>query len=81
MKTGIVKYEFSPVTMRVTIPKRDYLHFLKHVSSIVGALFCIYHFYFLGLFLSGLIGASFGLILALISYLLLRILNSDKVCN
>lgn len=49
--------------------------------AIVGALFCIYHFYFLGLFLSGLIGASFGLILALISYLLLRILNSDQVRN
>lgn len=49
--------------------------------AIVGALFFIYHFYFLGLLFSGLIGASFGLILALISYLLLRILNSDQVCN
>lgn len=60
------------------------LHFIFGASwavAIVGALFFIYHFYFLGLFLSGLIGASFGLILALISYLLLRILNSDQVCN
>ncbi|WP_141082697.1 hypothetical protein [Campylobacter vicugnae] len=60
------------------------LHFIFGASwaiALVGVLFFIYHFYFLGLLFSGLIGASFGLILALISYLLLRILNSDKIRN
>ena len=52
MKTGIVKYEFSPVTMRVTIPKRDYLHFLKHVCTIVGGIFVV--FSILNSFLVGL---------------------------
>ena len=52
MKTGIVKYEFSPVTMRVTIPKRDYLHFLKHVGTIVGGIFVV--FSILNSFLVGL---------------------------
>jgi hypothetical protein len=34
-----VRYEFSPIMMKVTHLKRDYLHFLTHVSAIVGGVF------------------------------------------
>ncbi|MCQ2817630.1 MAG: endoplasmic reticulum-Golgi intermediate compartment protein [archaeon] len=37
-----VKYEFSPVTMRVTIKKRDFLHFLTHVCAIIGGVFMVF---------------------------------------
>lgn len=37
-----VKYEFSPIFMKVTHLKRDYLHFLTHVSAIVGGVFVIF---------------------------------------
>lgn len=39
-----MKYEFSPVTMRVTIAKRDYLHFLTHISAIIGGIFVVFSF-------------------------------------
>ena len=39
MPIVLLKYGFSPVTMRVPIPKRDYLHFLMHVCAIVGGIF------------------------------------------
>lgn len=36
------KYEFSPIFMKVTHLKRDYLHFLTHVSAIVGGVFVVF---------------------------------------
>ena len=56
MPIVLVKYEFSPVTMRVTIPKRDYLHFLTHVCAIVGGIFVV--FSILNRFLVGLFDFS-----------------------
>ena len=38
----IVNYEFSPIMMKVTHLKRDYLHFLTHVSAIVGGVFVVF---------------------------------------
>jgi hypothetical protein len=37
-----VKYEFSPIMMKVTHLKRDYLHFLTHVSAIIGGVFVVF---------------------------------------
>ena len=37
-----VRYEFSPIMMKVTHLKRDYLHFLTHVSAIVGGVFVVF---------------------------------------
>ena len=37
-----VSYEFSPIMMKVTHLKRDYLHFLTHVSAIVGGVFVVF---------------------------------------
>lgn len=37
-----MKYEFSPVTMRVTLKRRDYLHFLTHVCAIIGGIFVVF---------------------------------------
>ena len=38
----LVKYEFSAVTMQVTIQGRDYFHFLTHVCAIVGGIFVVF---------------------------------------
>jgi hypothetical protein len=38
----LIRYEFTPITMRVTILKRNYLHFLTHVCAIVGGVFVIF---------------------------------------
>ena len=37
-----IRYEFSPIMMKVTHLKRDYLHFLTHVSAIVGGVFVVF---------------------------------------
>ena len=37
-----IRYEFSPIIMKVTHLKRDYLHFLTHVSAIVGGVFVVF---------------------------------------
>ena len=37
-----VRYEFSPIMMKVTHLRRDYLHFLTHVSAIVGGVFVVF---------------------------------------
>lgn len=37
-----MKYEFSPVTMRITLSKRDYLHFITHISAIIGGIFVVF---------------------------------------
>jgi len=37
-----VRYEFSPIMMKVTHLKRDYLHFLTHVSAIIGGVFVVF---------------------------------------
>ena len=37
-----ISYEFSPIMMKVTHLKRDYLHFLTHVSAIVGGVFVVF---------------------------------------
>ena len=36
------KYEFSPVTMRLTLKKRDFLHFLTHICAIIGGIFMVF---------------------------------------
>ena len=49
----LVKYEFSPITMRVSILKRDYLHFFTHVCAIIGGIFVVFSIlnrFLLGLF-------------------------------
>ena len=38
----LVKYEFSPITMRVTLQGRDYLHFLTHICAIIGGVFVVF---------------------------------------
>ena len=38
----LIRYEFTPITMRVTIQKRDYLHFLTHICAIIGGIFVIF---------------------------------------
>ena len=47
-----MKYEFSPVTMKVTLKKRDYFHFLTHICAIIGGIFVV--FSILNKFLVGL---------------------------
>ena len=37
-----IRYEFSPIMMKVTHLKRDYLHFLTHVSAIIGGVFVVF---------------------------------------
>ena len=37
-----IRYEFSPIMMKVTHLRRDYLHFLTHVSAIVGGVFVVF---------------------------------------
>ena len=37
-----IKYEFSPIIMEVTHLRRDYLHFLTHVSAIIGGVFVVF---------------------------------------
>ena len=37
-----IRYEFSPIMMKVIHLKRDYLHFLTHVSAIVGGVFVVF---------------------------------------
>ena len=42
MPSVTIKYEFSPIMMKVTNLKRDYLHFLTHVSAIIGGVFVVF---------------------------------------
>ena len=42
MPITTIRYEFSPIMMKVTHLKRDYLHFLTHVSAIVGGVFVVF---------------------------------------
>ena len=37
-----IRYEFSPIMMKVIHLRRDYLHFLTHVSAIIGGVFVVF---------------------------------------
>lgn len=37
-----IQYDFSPIYMKITHLKRDYLHFLTHVSAIIGGVFVVF---------------------------------------
>lgn len=36
------RYDFSPIYMKVTYLNRDYLHFLTHISAIIGGVFVVF---------------------------------------
>lgn len=38
----LMRYQFSPISMRVTLEKRDYLNFLTHICAIIGGVFVVF---------------------------------------